>query len=227
MSNQNKHSGAGGAALLLEPVSRRWIPVSWSVLLQRSIASLRACVILRLGATLRRHGGNAMMERVLSWALGITLAVLLLIVVYQALTGPTPNAIFGMIALRSGLHAVEPYGRYLVCGLQLLAAVLAIVPATRRRGAWLALVLSLTAIMLHLSPWLGLQLPQGAAVSQALVQGRSLADINAMGLPTDKGAMFLLAVAIAILSISSIFLERAKIEAAARGKVKKPIGAFA
>ena len=64
-----------------------------------------------------------MMERVLSWALSITLAVLLSIVAYQALSGPAPNAIFGMIALRSGIHAVEPWGRYAVCALQLLAAV--------------------------------------------------------------------------------------------------------
>ena len=168
-----------------------------------------------------------MMERVLSWALGITLAVLLLIVAFQALTGPAPNAIFGMIALRSGIHAVEPYGRYVVCGLQLLAAVLAIIPATRSRGALLALVLSLTAVLLHLSPWLGVQLPQGAAVSQALALGYSLAQINAMGLPSDKGAMFLLAAATAILSIGSIFVERAKIEAAAKSKAKRPIGAFA
>jgi len=168
-----------------------------------------------------------MMERVLSWALSITLAVLLLIVAYQALSGPTPNAIFGMIALRSGVHAVEPYGRYLVCGLQLLAALLVLLPVTRRRGALLALVLSAAAVVLHLSPWLGVQLPQGAAVSQALAQGHSLAEISAMGLPTDKGALFLLATAIAILSVGSIIVEKAKIEAAARGKVKKPIGAFA
>lgn len=168
-----------------------------------------------------------MMERVLSWALGITLAVLLLIVADQALSGSTPNAIFGMIALRSGIHAAEPYGRYAVTVLQLLAVVLVIIPKTRTPGAALALVLSLAAVVLHLSPWLGVNLPQGPAVSQALAQGRSLADINAMGLPTDKGAMFLLAVAIAILSAGTILVERAKVQAIARSKTKKPIGAFA
>jgi hypothetical protein len=48
-----------------------------------------------------------------------------------------------------------------------------------------------------------------------------------MGLPTDKGAMFLLAVAVAILSVGVIFVERAKVEAMARAKTKRPIGAFA
>jgi hypothetical protein len=168
-----------------------------------------------------------MMERVLSWALGITLAVLLLIVAYEALSGPTPNAIFGMIALRSGLHAVEPYGRYVVTTLQLLAVALVIIPVTRSKGATLALILSLGALVLHLSPWLGVNLPQGPAVSLALAQGHSLAEINTMALPTDKGAMFLLASAIALLSIGTILVERAKIQAIARSKTKKPIGAFA
>jgi hypothetical protein len=168
-----------------------------------------------------------MMERVLSWALGITLAVLLLIVAYQALSGPTPNAIYGMIALRSGIHFAEPYGRYIVSALQLLAVVLTIIPVTRTRGAGLALILSIATILLHLSPWLGVQLVQGPGVSLALAQGRSLAEINAMGLPTDKGAMFLLAVAVAILSVGVIFVERAKVEAMARAKTKRPIGAFA
>ena len=43
-----------------------------------------------------------MMERVLSWALGLTLAVLLLIVAFLQMSGPTPNPIFGMIAARAG-----------------------------------------------------------------------------------------------------------------------------
>ena len=168
-----------------------------------------------------------MMERVLSWALGITLAVLLLIVAYQSLMGPTPNAIFGMIALRSGIQLAEPIGRYAVTALQLLAVLLIVIPATRSRGAILALVLSVAAMALHLSPWLGVQLSEGPAVSEALAQHKTLAEINAMGLPTDKGAMFLLAAAIAILSVGTIFVERAKIQAAAKAKTKRPIGAFA
>jgi hypothetical protein len=168
-----------------------------------------------------------MMERVLSWALGLTLAGILLIVVYLAMLGPTPNAIFGMIALRSGIHAIEPYGRYVISALQLVAVVLVVIPKTRSRGAGLALVLALAAIALHLSPWLGVQLPRGPAVSQALAQGHSAAEIAAMNLPTDKGGMFMLGLAIAILSAANIFVERAKVQAAARGKTKKPIGAYA
>lgn len=168
-----------------------------------------------------------MIERVMSWALGLTLAVLLLVVAFTQMTGATPNPVFGLIAARSHISLFEPYGRYLVVALEAAAVALAVWPRTRRQGAILALVVSLSAIALHLSPWLGVQLPQGPAVSQALAQGRSAADIAAMGLPTDKGGMFLLALAIAVLAAGTLFVEQAKIKALSVKKARKPIGAFA
>lgn len=168
-----------------------------------------------------------MMERVLSWALGLTLAVLLLIVAFLQMSGPTPNPIFGMIAARSHIALFEPWGRYLVVLVEVVALAGVVYPPTRSRGALLALIVAIGAVILHLSPWLGVQLEQGPAVSQALAQGRSAAEIAAMGLPTDKGGMFLLAVAIAILSGGTLLVERAKVQAIARSKIKKPIGAFA
>src|ERR1700761_5688540 len=105
----------------------------------------------------RRPGGSNMMERVLSWALGLTLAVLLLVVAFLQMSGPTPNPIFGMIAARSHIGLFEPYGRYLVALLEIAAVVLVVYPRTRPKGAILALVVALGAILLHLSPWLGVQ----------------------------------------------------------------------
>jgi len=168
-----------------------------------------------------------MMERVLSWALGLTLAVLLLVVAFLQLSGPTPNPIFGLIAARSHIALFEPYARYLVVLLEAVALLGVVYPKTRSRAAILALVVSLGAIVLHLSPWLGVQLPRGAAVSQALAAGKSAADIAAMNLPTDKGGMFLLALAIAVLSAGTIFVEKAKVRAMSMKKAKKPIGAYA
>ena len=168
-----------------------------------------------------------MSERVLSWALGLTLAVLLLIVAFLQMSGPTPNPIFGMIAARSHIALFEPYARYLVVLLELVALIGVVYPKTRARGAVLALVVVLGAIVLHLSPWLGVQLAQGPAVSQALAQGKSAADIAAMNLPTDKGGLFLLALAIAVLSAGTMFVEKAKVRAMSTKKAKKPIGAFA
>ena len=168
-----------------------------------------------------------MMERVLSWAMGLTLAVLLLIVAFVQMTGPVPNPIFGMIAARSHIGLFEPFGRYLVALVEIVAVGLTVYPRTRSRGAAVALAVALGAIVLHLSPWLGVQTLQGAAVSQALAQGKSAADIAAMGLPTDKGALFLLSLAIAVLSGGAIFVEKAKVKALTTKKAKKPIGAFA
>ena len=168
-----------------------------------------------------------MMERVLSWALGLTLAVLLLVVAFLQMSGPVPNPIFGIIALRSHIALFEPFGRYLVMAVEVVALAGVVYPRTRSLGALLALVVALGAIALHLSPWLGVQLAQGPAISPALAQGRSAADIAAMDLPTDKGGMFLLALAIAVLSAGSMFVEKAKIRALSGKKAKKPIGAFA
>jgi hypothetical protein len=170
------------------------------------------------------------MERVLSWALGLTLAVLLLIVVIMQMTGPTPNPVFGLIAARSHIALFEPYVRYLVVLLEVVAIAGVVYPRTRSQGALLSLIIALGAIVLHLSPWLGVQLPEGPAasqVSQALAQGHSAADIAAMGLKTDKGGMFLLALAIAVLSAGAIFVEKAKVRAMTTKKAKKPVGAFA
>jgi hypothetical protein len=151
----------------------------------------------------------------------------LLIVAFVQMTGPTPNPIFGMIAARSHVGLFEPFGRYIIALLEIVAIGLVVYPRTRSKGALLALVVALGAIVLHLSPWLGVQLAQGPAVSQALAQGLSAAQIDAMGLPTDKGALFLLSLAIAVLSAGTMFVEQAKVKALTTKKVKKPIGAFA
>ena len=163
----------------------------------------------------------------MSWALGLTLAVLLLVVAFLQMSGPTPNPIFGMIAERSHIGLFEPFGRYLVVLIEVVAVAMVVYPRTRSRGAILALVVALGAAVLHLSPWLGVQLPQGPAVSQALAAGKSAADIAAMGLPTDKGGLFMLSLAIAVLAAGTLFVEKAKVQALTVKKARKPAGAFA
>lgn len=149
-----------------------------------------------------------MMDRVLSWSFGLALAGLLLAMSFQKFFGLDPNPVFGLIAARSGIGFFEPGLRYITGALELIAAVLVLWPALRKRGAQLGLVVALGAIAFHLSPWLGWQIPKPDALSQALAQGLSAQQIAALNLPTDKGAMFLLAVAIAALAGVSIFVER-------------------
>jgi uncharacterized membrane protein YphA (DoxX/SURF4 family) len=156
-----------------------------------------------------------MMDRVLSWSFGLALAGLLLAMSFQKFFGLDPNPIFGLIAARSGIGLFEPGLRYVTAVLELVAAVLVLWPAMRQRGAILGLVVALGAIAFHLSPWLGWQVPKLGPLSHALAQGMTAAQIDALNLPTDKGAMFLLAVAIAALAGVSIFIERNNLFAAA------------
>ena len=167
-----------------------------------------------------------MNQRVLSWTLAIGLAVLLLFVVEQQLFGSTPNPVFGMVAVRSGMGFFEPWARYATVIVELVAVALVLWPRTRARGALLSLVIAVGAIAFHLSPWLGMAVPRPDAVADAARAGRTMAEIFAMPLPTDKGAMFLLALFIAVLSGVSMAVERAMAYAGAH-KVKRPVGAFA
>jgi hypothetical protein len=168
-----------------------------------------------------------MMERVLSWTFGLMLAALLFAVGIQKFVGLDPNPVFGLIEARSGLGFFEPGMRYVTGVLEMVAVLLTLWPATRLRGAQLGLVVAIGAIAFHLSPWLGIQLPRLTELSAALAQGRTAAEIAAMNLPTDKGAMFILACAIAAVSVASIFTERAKFKAEHTPKARRPLGAFA
>ena len=168
-----------------------------------------------------------MMERVVGWAFTLTLAVLLLFEAASVFFGPSPNAVFGLIASRSGLAFFEPGMRYFTGVLEVLAVLLLVLPRTRAAGAFLALAVVLGAICFHLSPWLGISLPQPAALSAALAEHRTSTEIAGMNLPTDHGAMFMLALAIAVLSVAVLLTERAKLRAALMPKAKRPAGAFA
>lgn len=167
-----------------------------------------------------------MIERVLSWTFAITMAILLLFVVYQQLLGPTPNPVFGLVAVRSHIAFFEPWARYATALAELVAIGLVLWPKTRMRGAMLALAISVAAIAMHLSPWLGIAVPSADAVASVAGRGWTAEEIFAMGLRTDQGAMFLLAMFIAGLSGVTIAVERVVAYAGAH-KVKRAAGAYA
>lgn len=168
-----------------------------------------------------------MMDRVLSWSFGLALAGLLLVMSFQKFFGLDPNPVFGLIAARSGIGLFEPGLRYVTAVLELIAAALVLWPAMRQRGAMLGLFVAAGAIVFHLSPWLGWQVPKAGPLSQALAQGMTAAQIEVLNLPTDKGAMFLLAVAIAVLAGISIFVERNNLFAATHPASKPERASFA
>jgi hypothetical protein len=156
------------------------------------------------------------MKRILSWASALTLASLLLAVCLQALLGPEPNALFGLMALKTGVPEMATTGRYIVCGVKLLAVGLLLFPRVRQLGAILGLAVSLGAVIAHMTPWLGVDLPHLDALSAALSTGASLEEIAR--LPTDRGGLFLLALASVVLATATLMIERAPVRGRARAR---------
>lgn len=146
-------------------------------------------------------------RRIASWTLALGLAgAFVFMVGLPKFMGPSPNPIFALIAGRSGIDLFEPYVRYATGAGELAAAALLIWPASRRLGALLAGAISFGAIGFHLSPWLGVRIPDMAPLSELLQQGVSVAEIDAMGLATDGGALFATALAFLAVSIAVFFL---------------------
>ena len=70
------------------------------------------------------------------------------------------NHIFETIAERSGLSFFEPYVRILTGVAELLTAIFLLLPRTRLTGAVMGTGVLLGAIGFHLSPWLGINVPE-------------------------------------------------------------------
>lgn len=68
------------------------------------------------------------------------------------------NIIFAIIAERSGIALFEPQIRILTGVLELIAALLLVIPRVRTLGVLLAFGLIGGAVAFHLSPWLGIMI---------------------------------------------------------------------
>jgi putative oxidoreductase len=107
----------------------------------------------------------------------IVAAVIMLQTLFFKFTGAEESVyIFSTVGL-------EPWGRYLVGALELVAALLILVPATSWLGAALALGLMAGAIGMHLT-------------------------LLGISVKNDGGYLFFLALAVAICSAVVLFLER-------------------
>ena len=147
--------------------------------------------------------------RLLSWALALGFAGALVVLVgLPKFVGPDPNPIFALLAGRTGVALFEPYIRYATGAAELTAALLLVIPRTRFFGALIAGGVTLGAIGFHLSPFLGIQIPQMDRVVALLQEGRSVSEIDAMALPTDGGMLFMIALAFLAVAAALAWLER-------------------
>ena len=107
--------------------------------------------------------------------------------------GVDTHPIFGWAEAQTGAGWLEPGLRYAVGALAAVVALLVLLPKTRLIGAWSALAMSTAFVVAHMTPMLGVNVPSYTPLMEALAAGRTVAEINALALPTDKGAHFTLA----------------------------------
>ena len=121
----------------------------------------------------------------LSWMLGVFLFVLFALAAAAKFVGaPGDNMVFSILADRLAQPWIEPMGRYGVGVAEALAAALLAFSATRRWGALVAFLILLGAAAAHLSPFLGVEIPEAAG-----------------SLATDGGSLFRLALVGLALSL--------------------------
>jgi uncharacterized membrane protein YphA (DoxX/SURF4 family) len=99
---------------------------------------------------------------------------------------PGENIVFQTLAMKSGYAIFEPTGRVVTGFLELVAAFFLLLPFTRRLGAVLSSLILGGAVAMHMSPWLGREVPV------------SLTDVDAGG---DGGILFTLAVIMLVCSL--------------------------
>ena len=132
-------------------------------------------------------------RHVISWAIALALAAMFVHLTLHPWPNPPAgevkffdppgqHLVFSTLAERSGITLFEPAGRFVAGLLELIAAIFIILPFSRRFGAGLSVMIFGAGLALHLSPWLGRELP--------LPEGG-----------TDGGLHFLIAVILLALSL--------------------------
>jgi uncharacterized membrane protein YphA (DoxX/SURF4 family) len=109
-----------------------------------------------------------------SWLLAISIALFFLHITLHPWPNPVEgyvklydapgeNLLFSELARTTGITLFEPAGRFVSGLLELLVALLLLIPASRRFAAGLSTLILGTGVALHLSPWMGREvtLPEG------------------------------------------------------------------
>ncbi|MEZ5939549.1 MAG: hypothetical protein R3C52_15225 [Hyphomonadaceae bacterium] len=125
-----------------------------------------------------------------SWVLALFLAVMFLwiadVMAFPATAAK--NVVFPSLVEASGIALWEPTGRAFTSLLHVIAALLLLIPLTRRAGAILAFLVSLAAVLAQVL-WLGLSVPQEIGSAES-----------------DGGQLFYLSLALLAASLLLIFV---------------------
>ena len=105
------------------------------------------------------------------------------------------NIVFATIAAKTQIPLFEPTGRVVVALAELLAAILLLLPFTRRSGAVLSFLILSGAVIMHLIP---------------SVLGREIPLSLEPGAATDGGQLFALAIAMLAASMLLIVVHPSK-----------------
>ena len=108
---------------------------------------------------------------------------------------PGDNIVFQTLADKSGYALFEPAGRFVTASVELFAALMLLLPWTRRFGAILASFVMTAAVALHLSPLLGREVPLSLDPAET---------------GTDGGILFMLAIAMLVASLLLVFVHPGK-----------------
>ncbi len=138
-----------------------------------------------------------------SWVIALFLAAMLVWVAVDTLAPAvgTKNHLFPLFADTSGIAWFEPTGRFAFGALEVLLALLLLIPLTRRFGAILSVLLmtALAALIIQLM-MLQIQIPvdtvgEGGAVTTT---------------ETDPGTLFYLVIGLLVASLALIFIHPGK-----------------
>lgn len=141
-----------------------------------------------------------------SWVIALFLAVMLFWIAADTLAPQPPlrNHLFEVFRDSSDFAIFEPAGRFAFGALEVIAALLILVPVTRRAGAILAvLVLGALAGLVVQLMMLGLKVPVDALGADGAVTT----------MDTDPSALFYLIVALLAASLAVIFIHPGKARA--------------
>lgn len=139
-----------------------------------------------------------LLRHLASWAIALFLVFMFVQSTVHPLPDPPPgqvklfdppgqNIVFATMAENTGYALLEPTGRVIVAVLELLAALLLLLPFSRRLGAVLSFLILAGAVSVHLMPSvLGREVPLSLAAGERA---------------TDGGQMFALAIAMLTASL--------------------------